>query len=74
MTTQIKSIEPVTCHYVETDDPDWPSYRRNGGPECWEVLMGESWEPIYDCSDLERQFQTMKKLTESHWNEQNGKH
>ena len=71
--TTIKSYKTVICHYVETDDPDWSSYRRSGS-ECWEVLMGESWEPVYDCDDLERQFQTMKKLTESRWNEQSGEY
>ena len=71
--TTIKSYKTVICHYVETDDPDWSSYRRSG-PECWEVLMGESWEPVYDCVNLERQCQTMNKLTESRLNEQSGEY
>lgn len=71
--TTIKSYKTVICHYVETDDLDWSSYRRSGS-DCWEILMGESWEPVCDCANLEHQFQTMKKLTESQWNEQSGEY
>lgn len=69
----ISISEPQLTYYVETDHPDWPQYRRSGA-DCWEQLMGESWEPVYDCAELEQQFQTMKKLTTLQWNEQSGEY
>jgi len=53
---RIKDIERGECYRVETDDPDWSSYRRNA-PNSWENLMGSSWEDVYDCEELEKAFQ-----------------
>jgi hypothetical protein len=43
--TEAKKVT-TTYHFVTTDETDWPYYRR-WGPENWENLMGESWEPSY---------------------------
>lgn len=54
---QIKGVEEVTCtfHYVETDEKPWNQYRR-WSADCWELLMGESWESWYD-EKIEEEFQ-----------------
>jgi hypothetical protein len=43
---RIKTIDKCVIYYVETDDEEWPEYRRVG-ESCWENRMGESWEPAY---------------------------
>ena len=55
---KIVEIIRSTCHYVYTEggDDDWNNYRRNG-KDCWEVLMGESWETVYDTDEIEAEFQ-----------------
>ncbi len=53
---KILSIHPVSSYIVETDDDEYPTYRRNG-KDCWENLMGESWEGCYDTDELEALFQ-----------------
>ncbi len=54
---KITEVQKVTrtFHYVETDERDWPEYRR-WGPDNWEQRMGESWEGCYD-EKIEKQFQ-----------------
>jgi len=48
---------PFTYWIVETDEKEFPTYRRNS-PLSWENLMGESWEPSYlGESELETAFQ-----------------
>ena len=42
---KILKIEPVQILYIETDDPEYPDYRRLG-ERNWEVRMGESWESV----------------------------
>jgi hypothetical protein len=53
---KIVEIIPSTCYYVYTDGEEWNNYRRNG-KDCWEVLMGESWETIYETESIEAAFQ-----------------
>lgn len=43
-------------HIVETDEEQFPTFRRHSA-ECWENLMGESWESVYQVSKLEEEFQ-----------------
>lgn len=53
---KIIKVSEDTYFSVKTDDPVWPYYRRNG-PESWENLMGESWEPVYfQEEELEKAF------------------
>jgi hypothetical protein len=56
MRFEFDEITEVTVHYVTTTDSEIHTLRRNG-PDNWEYLIGESWEPVYDCRDLEREFQ-----------------
>ena len=53
---KIVEITRSTCYYVYTDGEGWNNYRRNG-KDCWEVLMGESWETIYETESIEALFQ-----------------
>jgi hypothetical protein len=52
---KILEVSEHSYFHVKVDSSYWPNYRRNG-PEDWENLMGESWEAIYDCEDLEKAF------------------
>jgi hypothetical protein len=55
---QIKSVTPIKSYIVETDDKDWPIYRRAAGSNSWGNLMGESWETCYfEEDELEKAFQ-----------------
>ena len=36
----------VTATVVETDDPEWPTFKRYS-KDSWENLMGESWETVF---------------------------
>jgi hypothetical protein len=49
---------------IETDDEDYDTLRRNvnGNKDCWEILMGESWESTYDNDEVEDLFQEWLKL------------
>ncbi len=54
---QIVSCEIASCHYLEIDGADnpWRYYRRASEGD-WEIRMGESWEAVYDCAELESAF------------------
>ena len=58
---KIVSIEEVTSHIVETDGEGWSTYRRSGA-DCWENLVGQSWEPLYNQEQdwMEREFWKMR--------------
>ena len=57
-------IKEVTAHYtfyVEIEeeggeDFDFHHYRTDKNGSYWEVLMGESWEPVYDDEELRTKF------------------
>ena len=49
----IKSITEINMFLVESVEGD---YYRRVGPHDWEQLYGESWEPNFNDSDLERSF------------------
>lgn len=53
---KIKNITKATIFYVETDEEEYCRYTRHGR-DSWTVAMGESDEPVYDCSELEQMFQ-----------------
>jgi len=53
---KILGIDKTTCFLIETDESEYPFYRRNG-PYIWENLMGESWETVFSGEDeLENAF------------------
>lgn len=52
----IVSVTPINAHIVVTDKEDCPSYTRYG-PDSWTVSMGESEEQVYECAELESEFQ-----------------
>ena len=53
---KITSLDQASVYYIETDENEYPSYRRLS-KDSWEVLMGESWEPAYGQeSELEALF------------------
>ena len=53
---RIISAKESKCFFVETDEDEYCQYTRYSS-ESWFVAMGESDEPVYDCSELERLFQ-----------------
>lgn len=52
---KIKSVEMETSHIIDTGE----EYYRRWGPNSWQELMGESWEPVYYDKEetLEKLFQ-----------------
>lgn len=52
----IKEIEKSEIYYVTTDDEDYNEYIRYSSSR-WMVIIGESEEPVYDCDELEEEFQ-----------------
>ena len=53
---KITDIFERTIFIVETDEDDYSSYTRYS-KDCWFVRMGESDEPLYDCEEIEKEFQ-----------------
>lgn len=52
---KIIEVSRVEYFYVVTND-EWNNYRRSVDTNCWEILMGDSWEP-YVTDDIEKLFQ-----------------
>ena len=50
------SVEPVVAVFVTTDDDETYEYTRYG-PDCWYFSIGESKEPLYNCAEIEQQYQ-----------------
>ena len=64
----IEHCSPMTTHYmVIRNAPNWEHYEefRRNGPEDWEVLMGMSWEPVFECEKLEEGYQNL--VLDSSW-------
>lgn len=55
---KILSVSECISEIIETDNEEWPIYRRYSGGG-WENLMGCSWEECYD-DDLEKAYQEFK--------------
>lgn len=49
---KVISVKTVVCEEIETDDDEYPVYRRYPDGE-WENLMGESWESVFFSDELE---------------------
>jgi len=47
------TITKIESHIIETKEKTYQRY----GPNGWDELMGESWESVYDCVELEEEFQ-----------------
>lgn len=59
---QVTSVMPAGGEYVTFAAGFYSEYRRYG-PDAWEVLMGEAWEPVNDytdCQPLEAAYQAFK--------------
>ena len=56
---KIISVTPMVSEFVETDGEPWGDYRRSSA-DSWEQRMGESWEPLYSCEELEAEYQRFK--------------
>lgn len=57
---KIISIEPSVCEEIEIEGTEWTYYRRYPSGS-WEVLMGGSWEPVYDDAELEQLYKEYSK-------------
>lgn len=52
----IKEIDKSEIYYVTTDEKEYNEYIRYSSNN-WMVKIGESEEPLYDCEELEAEFQ-----------------
>lgn len=52
---KIVSTKKIYSEIIETDANEFPTYRRNNSAD-WENLMGDSWEPVYCCDNLEAMY------------------
>jgi hypothetical protein len=64
---RILNVDKIEYFIIETDDKEWNTYRRsvNLSPDCWERLMGESWESYYT-DELEALFQEWIRLKKAY--------
>lgn len=53
---KIISVEPIVGVRITTDETDYNEYTRYCS-DCWYVRMGESVEPVYECTRLESMYQ-----------------
>jgi len=49
---KITEVTPITEYIVETDNPNYPTYRTDGKGN-WENQMGDSWEAVYATKELD---------------------
>lgn len=55
----VTKISECISEIVEIDGLKWQVFRRYSA-DNWEVLMGEAWEPLYTCEEVEAAYQTFK--------------
>ena len=55
---KIKDVQPVRAEAVTTDE-DFGDCMRYGA-DNWMRRYGESWEPEFDCAELERAYRRQK--------------
>jgi hypothetical protein len=55
---KIKTVEVYQYYQVTTDEC---TYRRDDVFPDWEILLGERWESIHDCDELEKEFRKFQK-------------
>jgi hypothetical protein len=57
---KIKNVSKEITYYVEldedVDDPEFLWYRTDPDYRNWEVLMGDSWEPVSSVDELKEAF------------------
>lgn len=52
---KVISVREVKEFIVETDSLEWDIYRTDGEGN-WEILMGCSWEELYDDDDIQEAY------------------
>lgn len=53
---RVTEIHSISLTEVKIDE-GYPSAYRRYNADNWEALYGESWEPQFDCEELERAYQ-----------------
>lgn len=55
---KVESVEPFTGEYINFEG----KYQRfiRYGEDCWQQEYGESWETVYNCTELEAAYQAWK--------------
>ena len=61
---KILSVYEETAVIVETDNDIYPTYKRYSD-ECWDNLMGQSWETVSNPEKLEAMYQDWLKSNPS---------
>ena len=60
---KITEVTRIEGYSVEAEDKYYSRY----SPTCWYVVMGESDEPLYDCSKIEKLFQEFMVANDETW-------
>jgi hypothetical protein len=55
---KITDVNKNLTYYVDTDKEDFPYYRTDVDGRCWENLMSDTWEPVYN-PDEEKELQEL---------------
>jgi hypothetical protein len=53
----VLNVKRLVSFFVETDDHNFGGDYRRGENGGWEQRMGESWETVYDDTEIEAAFQ-----------------
>ena len=56
---KIENVSPCSGEFIEMDEGEYTDYKRYAA-DCWDVRMGESWESVYRCEELEKMYQEFK--------------
>lgn len=56
MVMNVISVSPCSGEFVEIDGLEWSDYIRYA-EDNWMVRMGESWESLYSCGEVEAAYQ-----------------
>lgn len=57
----ITKVTKSIIYYIETNEEEYSDYIRHGS-DNWDNRMGESYEPVYNCDGLEKEFQEYIKV------------
>lgn len=57
---KVTSVSPIQGEFVTVDgfDGDWPTTLMRYSAENWRYSIGESYEALYDCAEVEALYQT----------------
>lgn len=56
---RVTQATQTLAEIVEVEGEEYPTYRRSSAGD-WEVLMGESWEPVFFCEELEAAYRLFR--------------